>query len=250
MVGKSLYQAHTIRAEWVVFLSLFLALSILTFRRNLYYKDELTLWTNVLGHSPHKWRPHFKVGFGLYREKGLYDKAIAEFKTALKLKPDSPDILNNMGVIYQRKGLIDKAIDVYSQAIDMGSKWSSPYVNLGTVYLGKGDPLTALKWFKMAIKIDPYDAVALANAGFAYSDMEDYTNAIEMHKTALLIKPSYRTAHYGLGIAYEGIKDYRMAIYHWQEYIRMAPKEDGWRRDAERHIRRLSKGIGYEKRRR
>ena len=45
-----------------------------------------------------------------YAEAGKYDEAIQEYKKALELKPDSPNIHRNLGLAYYHKGMVDSAI--------------------------------------------------------------------------------------------------------------------------------------------
>lgn len=123
----------------------------------------------------------------------------------------------------------------------MGIKSPSAYLNMGTVYLETGDFKTAIGWFLKAAEKDPGSASALAfvNAGFAYGDLGEYRKAIEMHQKALSVNPYHYTAHFGLGLAYEGAGQFKEAEPHWNEYIRSAPDADEWKKEADRHLRRI-----------
>ncbi|MEE8223247.1 MAG: tetratricopeptide repeat protein, partial [Alphaproteobacteria bacterium] len=51
------------------------------------------------------------------QNEGLYDRAIAEYDQAIKLKPDYAKAYYNRGVAYMSKGLYDRAIEDYDTAI-------------------------------------------------------------------------------------------------------------------------------------
>jgi tetratricopeptide (TPR) repeat protein len=222
--------------EWPLVL-LILVLSLMTFMRNLHWKDEFTLWADVLENSPLKWRPHLKVGLVFFRE-GRLPKAVEKFKTALELNPEAYDLHNNIGLSYQRMGLLDEAEKEFMLVMEKGKR-SLAYLNLGALYLEREDPEMALEWFLRTIDTNPNDISARVNAGFTYGDLGQYRKAVEMHTKALSINPYYFDAHYGLGLAYEGLGQFDKAVFHWREYLRLTPQSELWRLDAQRHLLRL-----------
>ena len=73
--------------------------------------------------------------------KGKKDAAFELFKYAIKLKPEYPDALNNLGVLLQEKGdlegainLYQKAIDCYEKAIKIQPNYIAAYYNLGNLF--------------------------------------------------------------------------------------------------------------------
>jgi tetratricopeptide (TPR) repeat protein len=222
--------------EWPL-VSLILVLSLMTFMRNLHWKDELTIWARVLEDSPLKWRPHFKVWLAFFSE-GRLPRAVEKFNRALELNPDAYDIHTNIGVSYQRMGLLDEAEKEYMLVMEKGTR-SAAYLNLGTLYVDRRDPEMALEWFLKAVDLKPRNTSALINAGFTYGDLGEYRKAVEMHNKVISINPYLPNAHYGLGLAYEGLGQYDKAVFHWREYLRLAPESLRWRVDAQRHLLRL-----------
>src|SRR3972149_7234471 len=223
-----------------LFSALILLLSTVSFSRNLVWRDELTMWNNVRLRSPGKWRPHYKMGLILYLKENP-QAALLRFNTALRLKPDAYGLHNNAGLSYQKMGMRDEAVRAYTLAIEKEGG-ASAYLNLGTVYLEEGNLERALGFFLKAVEKEPDDASALLNAGFTYGDMGEYGYAIEMHKRALSVNPFFYHAHFGLGLAYEGTGQYGEAAFHWRQYLRYAPEEEGWRALAGRHLERLKGG--------
>ncbi|MDR0569102.1 MAG: tetratricopeptide repeat protein [Spirochaetaceae bacterium] len=88
-----------------------------------------------------------------HRNKGEYDKAIAEFTQAIQLKPDDAVYYNNRGVAYDKKGEYDKAIANYTQAINLKPDNADYYNNRGQAYLWEKDWQKADADFAMAKKL-------------------------------------------------------------------------------------------------
>jgi protein O-mannosyl-transferase len=66
---------------------LVLVLCTFTYHRNRLYQDRLLLWSDAVLKSPNKARPHNNLGHA-YALQGDWDRAIEEFRTAVRLDPD------------------------------------------------------------------------------------------------------------------------------------------------------------------
>jgi Flp pilus assembly protein TadD len=64
-----------------------LVLCIFTYQRNLLYRDEVSLWSDVVQKSPAKARPYNNLGHA-YAMRGEWDHALQEFRIAAQLNPD------------------------------------------------------------------------------------------------------------------------------------------------------------------
>ena len=126
---------------------LVIILSVATYQRNLIWKDELSLWTDVVQKSPNKARGHNNLGVA-YQMQGRIDEAIQEYKTALTLKSDYADPHNNLGFAYQGLGRLDEAIQEYKTALTLNPQYTKAYSNLGFAYLEQGRIPEALSAFK------------------------------------------------------------------------------------------------------
>ena len=106
-----------------------------------------------------------------YRKKGQYDRAIADFDTAIKLNPKIVQAYYNRGVAYGKKGDNDRAIANYGATIKLNPKYADAYFNRGVVYLDKGQYDRAIADFDTAIKLNPKHASAYYNRGTAYKKL-------------------------------------------------------------------------------
>jgi len=69
-----------------------------------------------------------------YRNKGQYDRAIADFGTAIELDPKHAIAYSNRGMAYRNKGQYDRAIADYDKAIKLNPKLATAYYNRGTAF--------------------------------------------------------------------------------------------------------------------
>jgi tetratricopeptide (TPR) repeat protein len=207
----------------------------LTYARNIVWQSEESLWKDVIRNSPMKARGYNGLGLA-YFNRGLYDRAIEAFASAISLHPAYGVAYNNIGNAYFRNGLYDRAIeaqtkaialepdnaifrdnrglsfsaigaydraiDDFTKAIALDPSYAKSYHNLGFVYHSKGLYRQAIEEYTRAIALDPGNAVFLSNRGSAYAANGEYERAIEDQTTAIALNPDFAAAYNGRGTAY------------------------------------------------
>ena len=103
--------------ELLVVISL-VVLGAATYQRNLVWKDNCSLWSDVVEKSPGKFRGHNNLG-NVYAGLEQYDRAMAEFKYTLALNPQADKAHNNMGNVYLARDQIDQAMAEYKAISDI-----------------------------------------------------------------------------------------------------------------------------------
>lgn len=81
---------------------LVLVLCLFTYQRNTMYGEPVALWSDTIGKSPNKARPHNNLGHA-YALRGDWELAIEEFRAAAKLDPDSARARTNLRDAYLRQ---------------------------------------------------------------------------------------------------------------------------------------------------
>jgi tetratricopeptide (TPR) repeat protein len=142
--------------EFLILTALVLVFSWTTYNRNLVWKDEVTLWSDVVAKSPHKARGHNNFGRS-YLSNKEFAEALPYIMKALQLNPYFSYAHYNLGIAYQGLGLCDKAIAAYKTAL-RGSKqpyFAKVHNNMGTCYFKKGQKDMAIAEFRKALEINP-----------------------------------------------------------------------------------------------
>lgn len=228
------------------FICIILPLSLVSFQRLAVYKNEFTLWTDIVKKSSLKARPHNNLA-AVYKDKKMLDYALNEYLLSIKLNPRYVPGHGNLASIYYEMGRLDEA----EKELKIAMAVDSPYKGLlhrvlGFVYIKKGALDDAAREFKEVIKLIPnYPdakrniAVIFTNEGFLYTDKGDFERALMLHRMAVFADSGYPDAHFGLAQAYEAFGQKEEAIKQWQEYLRLAPSDEPFRKDAMKHLERL-----------
>lgn len=118
-----------------VFFIIIMALSVVTYARNIVWQDEISLWSDTVLKSPGKARGHVNLGFA-YLKTGAIDKAVEQVNTALQLDPYSISVEahNYLAVAYTNKGELDKAIEECTKALAINSTYVPALKNRGMCY--------------------------------------------------------------------------------------------------------------------
>jgi len=218
--GKNRYVPFYKRKGIIVFFILIVAIfSFRTFTRNKVWKNQNTLWSNIAKTSPNSFKAHNNLG-NFYRDAGMPDRAIDEFKQALTLYEDYADAHNNLGVTYRKKGMLREAFLEYQKTLQLDPNYADTHNNLGVLYTKLGKIDLAVEEFKLAIKNKPVYPEAHNNLGLLYVHTGDLDLAIDEFKNAILEEPDYFQARNNLGAAYLKKEVYHKAIKVFHEAIK------------------------------
>ncbi len=119
-----------------------------------------------------------------YKRKGQWDRAIADYSEAIRLKSDDAQVFNNRGNAYYHKGHLDRAIEDYDDAIRLNPDLAVAFSNRGNVYRKKGRFDRAIEEYDKAIRLKPDDAQVFADRGLAYERKGEPIQALRDFKKA------------------------------------------------------------------
>ena len=181
--------------------------SILTYRRNFVWKDETSLWSDAIVHSPKKVRPYKNRG-SAHQRSGRLDQALLDFNKVIELEPNNPenaDAYSNRASVYGTKGLLDKALLDCNRAIELGPNFAEAYNNRAIIYKQKGDFDRALGDYHKAIELEPNFAIAYNNRGAVYGMKGFWDLALADFNKAIQLNPGFASARQNKAVA-EGLK--------------------------------------------
>jgi protein O-mannosyl-transferase len=198
------------------------ALAFLTWRQNGLYRDEITLYQDVLKKNPECWLVHCNLGL-ILDNLGRTPEAMEHYKKALQINPDYPEAHINMGRVLDNAGRPQEALEHFQQALRLNPYSPEPYFNLGVALVKLGRPEQAIKSYEQALRLNPNYTEAHVNLGNTLDQMGQLQEAIENFEQALLLKPDSIEAHYNLGNILRRTGRYKEAIEHYEQVLRLRP---------------------------
>lgn len=152
-----------------------------------------------------------------------YERAVADFSEAIRLKPDDAEAYLNRGDAYDGQHDYDRAIADFNAAMRLKPKLPDAYYNRGNAYLAKGDDDKAIADYNQALQLNPSFVSAYENRSVALDNRHEYDKAIADCDAALRLDASDSTAHINRGSAWLHKDDYDRAIADFSEAIRLQP---------------------------
>lgn len=165
---------------------------------------------------------HYQRGLQFFK-KEEYAKAIADFNSAISLKPSFADALNDRGSANKLLNNLDQAILDYTAATLQNPQFTVAYANLGTAYREKEDYINAISAYAKALKIEKSNAVVLNNRGYAYFLNGNLDEAIADFESALKINKDYGLALNNMAAAYIQKEAYEKAEEFASKAIKLNP---------------------------
>ncbi len=204
-------------------------LAIASYLRNRVWKDDITLWGDVVRKSPINPRARVNLGFA-YAQAGIFDKAEEHYRLVLdRINPSSAEAQNGLGDLYYKTGRIAEATEAYSRSL--ATNPDDPYVhyNLAVLYVSNGRVSEASSELKEALKLRPDYPEAHNNLANIYMMTGDIDGAVASYRSALRLKPDHVDAHYNLGAAYLKKGLVFDALSEFETVLRLDPNDRGAR---------------------
>lgn len=155
--------------------------------------------------------------------------------TGATSSPEEAAMLHNkLGGLLLLLGDLHGAHREFRSAIRLSPESPAPHNNLGMVLLALGDSPGAIEEFSTAIRLSPDHAAARSNLGFALFDRGELDPAIEQWRSAVSLDPSLAGAWAGLALGFfvsgcvdQALQSYRRALqldarYADVNYLRFA----------------------------
>ena len=219
-------------------------LGLATLHRNGDYKDEVSMWENVIAARPQnvnvlndlglamirvgrleearyylnqvlELRPVFPKAYnnlGLIElNQGKPQEAERFFAMAVEMDPDSPEANNNFGLAFARQGKTEKAFELFTRAMDLNPEYAEPYNNTGALLIGQGRYYEAKEYCLKAVGLKPHYPEAYNNLGVISIYLNQLEEAKGFYEKALNLRPRYAKALNNLGVVHKRQGDFLKA---------------------------------------
>ncbi|MEG5039441.1 MULTISPECIES: tetratricopeptide repeat protein [unclassified Microcoleus] len=139
----------------------------------------------------------------ILKSQGRLAEAIAYFKNALVLQPNSIEATTNLAVTLHQTGDLAEAATYYQRAIEIDPNCAQSHNNLGILLQDQGNIMAAISCFQKAIALNPVYVKALNNLGAILQQQGELQSAIAFFHQALSVNSNYVPALINLGVAME-----------------------------------------------
>ena len=194
----------------------------LTYARNKVWKDEISLWTDVIAKSPNKARP-YGTRADAYREKGETEKAMKDYDHAIQINPKYSTALLNKGVLFANNKQWDQAVQQYNQAIESNPDYTLAYFNRGNAYINMAQWSKALFDLGKVLERDPNSGKAHYGCGMSYSSLGQWEQAIQSFSSMIAVDPTYTNAYFHRGVAYSHLGQWAKVIEDNSTLLKLDP---------------------------
>ncbi len=246
-----------------------IVLGALTVRRNLDYRDEMTLWQTTLERYPQP-RAHrnyatllkragykneviehmqqsleghpearYALGFELY-EQGRLDEAAEELHRFAREVPGDPFVVqarSMAGDALLRLERFDEARAEYEAVTAAQPRSGAAWSNLGMALSRGGQQERAAAALRRAVEIEPGNGRSRANLAAVLIEAGDITAAAPQAEEAARLNPSNPAARFLAGLALSAIGREAEAAVHLRAALQLDPSND----DAREQLARLER---------
>jgi arylsulfatase A-like enzyme/tetratricopeptide (TPR) repeat protein len=159
-----------------------------------------------------------------YLAHGDLEKAVADYKQTLSLKPDYDLAVSNLAQAYRRMGNDEAALAGFERYLQLDPRDPFVHYQMGEIWLDRGDLPRAESLFRRALELDS-SVVAAKNAlGVIALQRGDATTAERLIREALATKPTLRLAHFNLALVAEQRGDLRTAEREYVDELKGHPE--------------------------
>lgn len=190
-----------------------------------------------------------------FHQTKRYQEAVDLYKRALKLRPNYPIALFNLGnALYSQGktketifnpsnktevskrgntlytlGHFEEAVETYKKLIQLDPNNSLAYANLGNALYSQNRLEEAIQKYRKALKISPDNPAILFNLGSALKAQKNTEKAIKVFRKVIQIKPNLLEAYRELSNIFEPAGRIEEAIWASRRLLSFAPEDSSTR---------------------
>lgn len=208
---------------WLILGSVIVLLSYLSFERNKVWKNNITLFTDVLEKNPKVVQAYNNRG-NAYNEMKEYKLALADFTKAIKISPTFKFLYNNRSFSWAEMDCTRLAMNDLNMAMHLDPYYIDPYLNKAKLLMSEDKYQEAIFNYSNAIKLAPGRSSIYVQRARAYIFMSMKDSAITDYARAIKLFPNNKDAYYERGRIYSFDKEYSAAIQDFQKAILIDPE--------------------------
>jgi tetratricopeptide (TPR) repeat protein len=203
------------------------ALAVGGYGQTSYWKDDPSLWTRALDCTVGNIAAHNCLG-GYFLDKGEKEKAIEQYREALRIKPDSESVGISLGEALVKAGKLDEAVAQYRETLRFRPDSAAVWNSFGMALAKGGRYDDAIASYRKALKITPRSAAVYDNLGLAFFQKGDMKEAIDCWQQVLEIEPDMPNVQNNLAWLLATTPD--SSLRNGAKAVALAEKANKWER--------------------
>ena len=132
-----------------------------------------------------------------------YDKALGEYREAMRYMGDFAASRHNLGILYANQGQTDNAIRSYEEALRIDNLFYPSKINLALLYNRKGENDKAEKMLLETLRGEPDFAEGYYYMGLLKAEKKEYDAALKYLLEAAKRMPEYTRINYNIALLYQ-----------------------------------------------
>jgi tetratricopeptide (TPR) repeat protein len=140
------------------------------------------------------------------------DEAMSYLDQAVGIAPDSYDAINGRGIVLLNLNRTTEAVAAFERVLALEPRFVGARANLGNALVRLGRFEDALAQYDALLAAQPAHPETLVNRGSALADMGRAEEAIATYDRALALRPDYAKARIGRGAALAALNRHQEAL--------------------------------------
>lgn len=198
--------------------------SALVIKRNMDWRNGLTLWKDSIDKAPSSFFAHGMLA-EYYASEGQYEEAIKEMETAIEINPDYFTAYELLGQIYAMKGQREKAKEMFNRSIQLSPYNTPSHRGLARIYFDEGSLEDARMELIKVLKLSPSDMNATRQLIRIFKREGNLDNAENNYQFMIKKDRGNPALHQGLGLIYQEKGEWDKAIAEFRQVIKYMPAE-------------------------
>jgi Tfp pilus assembly protein PilF len=236
-------------------------LGIQSWRQTLLYRDNFTMWSDVLAKNPNAWLAHGNLAhelLAMHRDDeagehlrkqlelappdqvevivqyaqylathGHFEESLPYFHRGIELDPDYLNTYGFLGQALVAHGRIDEAIKLYEDALAKHPEFEPGWIDLAQIYENRGDLAHAAETYERAIHAIPNTVTARVNLANLYLNARQPQPAMKLLSEAAAIDDNNADVHNRYGLLLLSLGRYPEAVEQFERMVQLTKGKPG-----------------------
>lgn len=208
---------------------------VTTWTRSQVWKNNGTLWTNVIEEYPRRIPTAYVNRASQFRRDKLLDQALADYGVAVSLDPSDGSAFMNRGNIYFDQGKDDLALLDYWKAMKSKMKENEKqsqlfrlYSNIGGIYGRRSQLDSANYYLDLSLALDSTNTGGILNKALTLINSGNHREAINYFLKYMRYEPKDLSINSDIGVCYQNLREFSTSIEWFDKAIAAQPENGGY----------------------